>query len=560
MIRQQIKSVVISAHDIPSRTNTGSDVNDLIDILASGILAQKIDEISESAAFSISIDESADISNKEQLTVNIIYVKNGEKCSTFLGLLQIANKTSKHIFNTLIKFLEACGLDMSMWVAFGSDGANNMRGAHNGVAKLIENFLRQKHKVKHFIALHCVSHITALSAKVAAESSNLAKMVSFLIRSIAADFSRSTKKNNDFAKIQKIFAQPSFDADKKFVPLRIIPFHAIRWLSRYDSVKRLLKLMEPLLSFYENEHVTNGNLRYEQIRNYSLLKFLYVISDILKPLARITTDSQSEKLNISEMMASLTEQMQILESLKTNVGTNERKFNDLVTKTRRLSHRRRLRSEREENVIAEFFGHDLEYNENMDRLVENAKVKYIETALEDLKERFEGLNEETEKLNVIYDILSAEYDALGNPIEVLSNLYGSEADYIAFYEEVRNIRTKVSVSGLQLNTFEKLSKWILLNTDRTKFKYTHFFLSVILVLPFSTSQCERSFSAMNIIKSKSRNRLKEILNSLMLLYTCSDVEKAKLDFDKMAKNVVSQVWKYNKKTTWASADYMRSIV
>ena len=84
--------------------------------------------------------------------------------------------------------------------------------------------------------------------------------------------------------------------------------------------------------------------------------------------------------------------------------------------------------------------------------------------------------------------------------------------------------------------------------------------SLILVLPFSTAQCVRSFLAMNIIKSKSRNRLKDILMSLMLLYTGVDFEKASMDFDKMSKKVARSVWKYNKKTASASADYMRSIV
>ena len=42
--------------------------------------------------------------------------------------------------------------------------------------------------------------------------------------------------------------------------------------------------------------------------------------------------------------------------------------------------------------------------------------------------------------------------------------------------------------------------------------------------------------------------------------TAIDFEKTSMDFDKMSKKVARSVWKYNKKTASASADYMRSIV
>eukprot|EP00493_Phyllostaurus_siculus_P023972 UN24309 len=54
------------------------------------------------------------------------------------------------------------------------------------------------------------------------------------------------------------------------------------------------------------------------------------------------------------------------------------------------------------------------------------------------------------------------------------------------------------------------------------------FLPIILVMPFSIADCERSFSAMNI-KTDSRNKLGDILNELMLLYDMTPTKRKRLN-------------------------------
>ena len=70
----------------------------------------------------------------------------------------------------------------------------------------------------------------------------------------------------------------------------------------------------------------------------------------------------------------------------------------------------------------------------------------------------------------------------------------------------------------------------------------------ILVLPFATADCEKTFSVMNRIKSAERSRLKNILMDLMLfLYNITPAEKASLDITDLARKVLTNVWKYKKK-------------
>ena len=54
------------------------------------------------------------------------------------------------------------------------------------------------------------------------------------------------------------------------------------------------------------------------------------------------------------------------------------------------------------------------------------------------------------------------------------------------------------------------------------FNHLHFLVSIILILPFVTADCERLFSKLGYIKTADRNRLGDILNDLLLVYDASD--------------------------------------
>ena len=63
-----------------------------------------------------------------------------------------------------------------------------------------------------------------------------------------------------------------------------------------------------------------------------------------------------------------------------------------------------------------------------------------------------------------------------------------------------------------------------------------------MLMPFSTAECERGFTTMNRLKSKDRNRLREILESLMILKTNIDTG---FDWIKLSKKL-EKLFKYEK--------------
>jgi len=510
---------------VTGRVNTGSDVNSIITVMGNTIEENRIALVKESPAWSLLIDESADWAKQEQLTVNVIIVSGGEKVSLFLTLIAIKHQDSKTIFEALVQYFESHGVSFDNLYGFGSDGAANMMGKNSGVAARFKG-----HVAHHIVSIHCIAHICALSAKQGVESSLIARNVDRVIKGVAATFSRSSTATSDFTDLQLLFSEFNTNLHAPTSVLRIVPYHEIRWLSRFESVSRLLKVMPPLLTFFSIKFEKDGEGIYPDLLNYENLKFLYVVHDILEPLRAITLVAQSQSVTIPTMFAVLAEQIGILNSLKTNVGAKENEFMELL--------------EYDENgFVSSFYGHKLTFKDNSDDRVNRAKRKYIKTVVEDLNERFAALDENLLSFRCIYSCL-VPYENFENDVQILANLY--DMNSIDLERELTTFRLLVNGAGKKFSNFNSMAKYILTSFGSNEFTLLTKLVAILVVMPFATADCERSFSAMNRIKNPERSRLLDVLKPLMSCYTATEKEKDDLDFSALAKYVRNHIWKYQK--------------
>jgi hypothetical protein len=89
--------------------------------------------------FSVLIDESRDISVKEQMVVLLRYVNNkGKVIEWFLALKHVRDTTSDALKQVLLSVLhDKYNLSITRLRGQGYDGASNMRGEFNGLQKRI---------------------------------------------------------------------------------------------------------------------------------------------------------------------------------------------------------------------------------------------------------------------------------------------------------------------------------------------------------------------------------------------------------------------------------------
>ena len=102
--------------------------------------------------FTILVDESRDISIKEQMALVVRFVNTkGEVIERFLGLKHVKDTTSEALKRALVEALSDHGLCVANLRGQGYDGASNMRGEFNGLQKII----RDENSHAHYIHCFC---------------------------------------------------------------------------------------------------------------------------------------------------------------------------------------------------------------------------------------------------------------------------------------------------------------------------------------------------------------------------------------------------------------------
>ncbi|XP_016498890.2 uncharacterized protein LOC107817546 [Nicotiana tabacum] len=103
--------------------------------------------------FGILVDESKDISHKEQMALVLCYVdKNGEVVERFVGLVHVSDTSACSLKETIYSLLSDHSLSPSQIRGQGYDGASNMRGEISGLKTLIMKYSSSAYYI------HCFAH------------------------------------------------------------------------------------------------------------------------------------------------------------------------------------------------------------------------------------------------------------------------------------------------------------------------------------------------------------------------------------------------------------------
>ncbi|XP_048431702.1 zinc finger MYM-type protein 1-like [Pyrus x bretschneideri] len=96
-------------------------------------------DIGDDAFFSVLVDESRDISVKEQMAVVLRYVNtNGQVVERFVGIKHVPNTTAFSLKEAIDQLFSINGLSISRLHGQGYDGASNMQEYHVNVKTWLE--------------------------------------------------------------------------------------------------------------------------------------------------------------------------------------------------------------------------------------------------------------------------------------------------------------------------------------------------------------------------------------------------------------------------------------
>lgn len=196
-------SIVQTAEDPGSSSNTFSYTsktvqNELLQCILDVYKEDLKKDIAAAKFVSIQADETTDISNSSQFVIILRFLKDDKPVERFLTFVNVTDRSSLGLSNTLKEELNTYNLEQKL-IAQTYDGASVMSGIRGGVHVL----MKEDYQFAYFV--HCYAHQLNLILKNACHSSKEIRIFFSSLSAFSSFFSASPKR----ADILKTFTDNS---------------------------------------------------------------------------------------------------------------------------------------------------------------------------------------------------------------------------------------------------------------------------------------------------------------------------------------------------------------
>ncbi|KAJ8768088.1 hypothetical protein K2173_021028 [Erythroxylum novogranatense] len=240
--------------------------------------------------FSILIDESRDISIKEQLAIVLRYV-NAKGCvlERFIGIIHVSDTTSLSLKFAIDELFSKHGLSISSLRGQGYDGASNMQGAINGLKTLI---LKENNSA-HYV--HCFSHQLQLTLVAVAKNHVHVALLFNTVSSLSNIVGGSCKRKDllrekQFSKIVEGLKNGELSSGKGLHQETSLQRPGdTRWGTHYGSLSSLIVMFDSIVDVLEiimeegttSEKKGEAYALLDSIQSYEFVFSLHLMKKIL---------------------------------------------------------------------------------------------------------------------------------------------------------------------------------------------------------------------------------------------------------------------------------------
>ena len=212
--------------------------NSILKILGDIVRNVVCNGVKEAEMFSLLVDETKDLSKKEQMAIVLRYVDSkGMLHEHFLTYVEAASVTAKSLTKYILDTLQTFHLDPKWIISQGYDGASVMSGHCSGVQQCIRNVAPNALYVQSYA--HTLNLVLVDSVKMVLYATEF-----FSLLEAAYVFVSTTKAHAVFMQKQQELHQ-----DKQ--PLRLQKLSDTRWACRYGAVNAICRTYDSLLATLE---------------------------------------------------------------------------------------------------------------------------------------------------------------------------------------------------------------------------------------------------------------------------------------------------------------------
>ena len=466
-------------------------------------------ECMQTQSFSLLMDETTDISVEKQACLMVRYFDDGVSSvvTKFYQMVTVNTANAQNLYDAVRTQFETDNVSFSNLLGFGSDGASVMLGRHNSVVT------RLKREQPNLYNIHCLCHIAHLCASDAVKK--LPAQIEELAQDIYAHFHMSAKRIEEYQEFQHFC---------EIEPHKLLKPSVTRWLSLEQVVNRVLEQWPALSSYFQScEERSSRVVRVTAGLLNPINKCYYQFLSALLPLFnRFNVLFQSSKVNIhlvhAELHLFLKNFLGRFVKPVEIVGNNPTEVDYLDSSVHLHDNNLFIGWNTRQTILSE----DLEGESCLKTFFTNVRAFYIESCNQIIR-RFpvndpvlEGLTalspskRQNSSVNSILS-LAARFPQIVDPSK-LDDLASEYLDYqhLPLSEHLLD-ETQTPVDVFWHNMAKRTC-----GNGEVLYPVLSKLMKTLLCLPHGNADCERIFSHVQLIKTKTRNRMGlELLNSLL---------------------------------------------
>ncbi|XP_032411152.1 zinc finger MYM-type protein 1-like isoform X1 [Xiphophorus hellerii] len=476
--------------------------NEILQGLAEMVQTEIIKEVKECEVFSVIADETKDLQKKEQMSLVVRYYYNGVIHESFLCFQAAESLNAAGLSAMIISCLEKHGLDYrNNLVGQGYDGASVMSGKHSGVSARIQSNARFAFYV-HCNA-HCLNLVLVDATKAVPE---------------VVDFFALLQQLHNFVSGSYVHLR-WLDVQKELYPAEqpreLQALSDTRWACRYTACRTMRDRLPAVLRLLQDIALERNGERTVEARGLLLqidIQFLGLLVTFCKVLgdAKCLSDMlQSSTLDLARAVDLVGALIDTFQDYR-----NEKYFDELWKEVEELAEKSkisvkidrrnpRLSSKFLDSLVMSTIGQRKCDDEGFPRPLFN---QVLDCLIAELKRRFSKKN--CEIMQGVQSLNPKSATFLNEePLIAFGHIFESDLDDLK--HEVHQIRRLLDQRiKSDLGTPSTLLDFILFLEPYKEVLHELFRLCKIAVVsPVSTASCERSFSALKLIKSYLRTTM-----------------------------------------------------
>ncbi|KAH7655857.1 Ribonuclease H-like protein [Dioscorea alata] len=487
-----------------------------------------INEIGDSN-FSLIVDESRDKSIKEQMVVILRFAnKQGQVVERFLAIQHVTDTSAISLKVALDELFARHGLSISKLRGQGYDGASNMRGEFNGLKTLI---LKEN---PFAFYIHCFTHqlqlVVVSVAKIILVVSYFFCYINMIVNIVGASCKRKDAllQTHHQKIVERLETGEICSGKGKHQETNLAKAGDTRWGSHFTTLIHLLTMWESVLEVLQNvcqdgSIANQKGLASSLISKMESFEFVFVLHLMMKVLGitnELSNALQQKDQNIVNAMALIDTVKDRIQDLRDN------RLDELLEEVQSFCERMSIpvpnmedkipvrgRSRHEGQWITYYHHYHAEiFIAVIDLIAIEMNNRFTETTTEfltcisclDPRNSFSRFNHARllHLAEIYYD------DFLIQDLQVLKEQLHT------YIYDVRRCSDFVECDDLA-----SLDVKLVESRKHLVFPLVYRLIELALILPVATTSVERSFSAMNIIKTDLRNKIgDEWLNDMMICY------------------------------------------